>query len=69
MLSKWYVKPPSDQSQDGALVETDTGDGNTFEAALSYSLPIGNSGNYIITASILYPDSSTSQFTYSVYVY
>lgn len=59
---KWYVKPPSDTSNRGTLVETDTGDGSLTTASLSYTFAsTAVAGAYVITAYV-----TTSTGTYEV---
>lgn len=67
-LVYWYVKPPGDTTTYGNSVETDSGDGSTTTATLSYTLPSGNGGTYRITAYIYYSDRIAEE-TYDVYVY
>ena len=59
---KWYVKSPTDTSERGTLVETDTGDGSTTTASLSYTFAsTASAGAYIITAYV-----TTSSGVYEV---
>ena len=59
---KWYVKSPSDTSDRGALVETDTGNGSATTASLNYTFTADTeAGVYVITAYV-----TTSSGTYEV---
>ncbi len=65
----WYVKAPSDTSEKGTLVETDSGNTRLTEASLSYTFPTGVAGEYTITAVVHEgADVSTRELSYNVSV-
>lgn len=69
----WYVNTPWDSYDDGTLggnVETDTGDGTTNVASLSWTAPSGamHTGDCVITAYIYRWDNTVYEETYTVTV-
>ena len=55
-------------SVNGTNVETDSGDGLTNEASLTYTFPSGVSGDYVISAYIYTGDNTIQTYSYTVSV-